>query len=79
MKYYTLYREDNDFSEILKDAAIKKHIFFKVSFHQHLIIGLNREKEKVIGYIVLKYGEYITNLIEKDYTPIPGVDYIPQR
>ena len=44
------------------------------------MIGLsNKAEEGTYGYIVLKYGEEIVNPINKDFTPIPGVDYTPKR
>jgi len=35
--------------------------------------------EKMLGYIVIKYGEMIRDPIEFDRTPIPDVDYFPKR
>jgi hypothetical protein len=80
MKYYTFKRESNDFSDILKDPALKELIKLKIKWKYHLMIGLsNKAEEGTYGYIVLKYGEEIVNPINKDYTPIPGVDYTPKR
>lgn len=81
MKYYTFYRESNNFTDILTDANIKRSVKTKMSWLNHLLLGFSEEKnnENIFGYVVLKYGEDITNLVEKDYTPIPNVDYIPKR
>lgn len=81
MKYYTFKRESDNFDDILKDSNIKFSIKTKIRWRQYLMIGLseNSKSENVFGYIVLKYGENIVNPIEKDYTPIPNVDYIPKR
>lgn len=81
MKYYTFFRESNDFRDILTDTNIKGSIKTKISWLNHLLLGLTEgnKSENIFGYIVLKYGEDITNLVEKDYTPIPNVDYIPKR
>lgn len=80
MKYYTFHRESSNFSDILQDTTVKKHIRTKITWLQHLLIGLNSETtDEIFGYIVLKYGEDIVNLTNKDYTPIPDVDYTPKR
>lgn len=80
MKYYTLYRENNNFDDIIKDKSLKNKLHFKIRFYQHLIVGFeNEEDDKILGYIVLKYGDDIKNLFEKDFTPIPYKDYIPKR
>jgi hypothetical protein len=80
MKYYTFYRESNDFTDILNDTSIKSKIDMKISWKNHLIIGLPYDiSDQVLGYLVLKYGEDITNLTAKDYTPIPNIDYVPIR
>ena len=44
------------------------------------MIGFSdKADDSTIGYMVLKYGEDITNPIHKDYTPVPNVDYVPIR
>lgn len=80
MKYYTFKRESNDFKDILNDATLKANTKTKIKWVNHLMIGLSEKTEdNVLAYIVLKYGEDITNPINKDYTPIPNVDYVPKR
>ena len=80
MKYYTFKRESNNFSDILSDVNVKKHVRTKISWLNHLMIGLAHSTEEgVFGYIVLKYGEDICKTVEKDYTPIPNIDYTPKR
>ena len=79
-KHYTFKRESNNFDDIIKDPSLKKHIKTKIKWSQHLMIGLSYNvDDSTIGYMVLKYGEDITNPINKDYTPITNVDYIPKR
>jgi hypothetical protein len=79
-KHYTFKRESNNFDDIIKDPSLKKYIKIKIKWSQHLMIGLSYNvDDSTIGYMVLKYGEDITNPINKDYTPIPGLDYIPKR
>ncbi len=78
MKYLTFYREDNIF-EILKDPVIKKIIDLKISWTKHLLIGMEDEHEKMFSYITLKYGDDMRKSLCGDYTPIPGVDYLPKR
>jgi hypothetical protein len=80
MKYYTFKRESNEFTDILKDPALKELIKLKIKWNYHLMIGLSiKAEEGTYGYIVLKYGEELVNPINKDFTPIPGVDFIPKR
>ena len=79
-KFYTFKRESNKFDDILADETLKRLIKVKIKWGQHLMIGLGHSvSESVIGYMVLKYGEDLTNPINKDYTPVPNVDYTPKR
>ncbi len=79
MKYYTFYRENNNFDDILNDAILKKIIDEKIRWFQHLVIGMNDKHDKTFSYITLKYGDEMVQEIVKDFSPIPGVDYIPKR
>lgn len=81
MKYYTFKKESNDFSDLLSDPSIKNAIKTKISWLKHIMIGFDdsKETENIFGYLVLKYGDNIVNVIEKDYTPKPNIDYIPKR
>lgn len=80
MTFY-FFRESNDFSDILSDPSIKKSIRLKIKTFQHLIISLNEYEENSTteSYIMLKYGESLTKIVEKDRTPIMYVDYIPKK
>jgi hypothetical protein len=79
MKYYTFYRENNNFDDILTDTIIKKIIDEKLRWYQYLIIGMNDKHEQSFSYITLKYGDEMKQELVKDFSPIPGVDYIPKR
>jgi hypothetical protein len=83
MKYYIFYREQGDFTDILKDSNIKKYLTEKVLLKNYLIVGISkytRDIDKIFSYITLKYGDDIRNSVtEKDYSPIPHVDYVPVR
>jgi hypothetical protein len=79
MKYYTFYRESNNFDDILNDQIIKKIIDEKVRWYQHLIIGMQDTNEQSFSYITLKYGDEMVQELIKDRSPIPGVDYMPKR
>jgi hypothetical protein len=79
MKYYTFYRENNNFDDILNDSIIKKIIDEKLRWYQYLIIGMNDKHEQSFSYITLKYGDEMKQELVKDFTPIPGIDYIPKR
>jgi hypothetical protein len=78
MIYYTFYNTDNNFSELSDDRVIKTN--FKITWDQHMMLGFEDDvDEKMLGYIVIKYGEMMCDPINLDRTPIPGVDYFPKR
>jgi hypothetical protein len=80
MKYYTFYRENNNFDDILADNSVKKIIATKIKWHQYLMIGINKEgNEQNFSLITLKYGEDMVNNLTKDFTPVAGVDYMPKK
>ncbi len=78
MKYFTFYRENNKFDDILTDPIIKKLIDEKVRWLNHLMIGIQDEEEKSFSYITLKYGDEMKNVV-RDFSPVPGIDYIPKK
>lgn len=78
MKYYTFYRDSNTFDDILNDTNLKKHIIEKIRWTNYLLIGINND-DKLASYITLKFGDEMRNRLTKDYSPIPGIDYIPIR
>lgn len=79
MKHYTFYRESDDFNDIINDITLKKKIRLKFRWYQHLTIGFNTIEDSIEGYLMLKFGDDLRSLTEKDYSPIPGVDYVPER
>ena len=79
MKYYTFYRESNDFDDILNDTIIKKIVDEKLRWYQYLIIGMNEKHDQTFSYITLKYGDEMKQELVKDFSPVPGIDYIPKR
>lgn len=81
MKTYKFYREDNNFDDILKDPILKKVIDMVIRFPKYLIIGIDStsKNEQTFSYLTLKYGDEMRQSINKDFTPIPGVDYIPKK
>ena len=81
MKYYTFYRESNNFDDILNDAMLKKSIDEVIRWYQYLIIGYYDSTKASSNsiYISLTYGDEMTNNLVKDYSPIPGVDYVPKK
>ena len=80
MKYYTFYRENNNFTDILTDNNIKKVVDMKISWHRHLMIGMQATTNSwTFIYITLKYGDEMIPSITKDYSPVPGVDYVPKK
>jgi hypothetical protein len=82
MKYYTFYRESDNFDDILRDISLKKFISEKTRWANYLQIGISKYKkdvDKIFSYITLKYGDEIRNNLTKDYTPKPNIDYTPIR
>lgn len=79
MKYYTFFREDNKFDDILQDIILKKHVCEKIKWYQHLMIGISDKDQGTLSYLTLKYGEDITTNYYKDFTPVAGVDYMPKK
>lgn len=80
MKTYCFKRASNDFKDIVNDVELKSAICTKLYFSNHLIIGLKVDtKESIVGYMMIKYGEDLIEICEKDYRPIPKKDYFPIR
>ena len=84
MKHFLFYRESNDFADILSDGNLKKYIKVKIKFNNYLILAIDeydKNVDKNISYIMLKYGEDVKDFthIIPDRTPIPNVDYKPKR
>lgn len=82
-RHFTFYQAENDFTDILSDPSIKKHICTKVSWNKYLLIGIKEygddEVNKIATYINIKYGDYLKNNIVPDRSPVMNVDYIPKR
>ncbi len=80
MKYYTFYRENNDFSDIENDLIVEKLISTKIKWTHHMMIGITEYKnEQNFSYIALKYSEDFAGELYKDFTPVMGVDYTPKK
>jgi hypothetical protein len=79
MKYYTFFREDNNFDGILKDTILKPIVDTKIKWYQHLMIGVSDKNEGTLSYLTLKYGDEIVQNNHKDLTPVAGVDYVPKK
>lgn len=81
MKYYTFFRENNEFKDILNDPILKKSIDEVITWHQHLVIGLydSNKSDQTSSYITLKYGDEMKNDLVRDFSPVAGVDYIPKQ
>lgn len=82
MKFYTFFRENNNFDDITTDPIIKKHAHTKIRWYQHLMIGISahlKNSDQYYSLLTLKYGEDMINSVCKDFTPVAGVDYMPKR
>lgn len=79
MKYYTFERENNNFDDILADPSLKKQISETMTWTNHLRIGINDHENALKSYIMLKYGDEMRTALTKDYSPKPGIDYIPRK
>ena len=79
MKYYIFQRESNTFSDILKDPSLKSKIYEVMTWQSHIRIGIHDVDDALKSYIVLKYGDELRSNLTEDFTPKPGIDYIPKR
>lgn len=79
MKYYTFYRENNNFDDILSDATVKKITSMKIQWAKHLMIGVDDGSDQSISIITLKYSDDMVTSLTKDYSPIPYSDYQPKK
>ena len=80
MKYYTFFRENDNFDDILSDNIVKKIAGTKICWYQHLMIGINKHgNDQNFSMLTLKYSEDMVNNLTKDFTPIAGVDYTPKK
>jgi hypothetical protein len=78
MKYFTFYRESNNFDDILTD--VKKNAKLQIKWGNHLLLGISEVKtDSICSIITLKYGDDMVNGLTKDFTPKPNIDYIPKR
>ena len=80
MKYYTFYRENNNFDDIENDNIVKKFAETKIKWYQHFMIGMKKDgNDQNFSMLTLKYGEDMVNNLTKDFTPVAGVDYTPKK
>jgi hypothetical protein len=82
MKYYTFYRENNNFNDLLKDPIVKKIVDIKIRWTNYLMIGIesySNGNDQNFSYITLKYGDDMVDSLCKDFTPMPNVDYVPDK
>ena len=80
MKYYTFYRENNNFEDILSDAIVKKITSVKIQWLHHLMIGVDDSgSEQSLSIITLKYSDDMVTSLTKDYSPVPFLDYQPKK
>jgi membrane-bound acyltransferase YfiQ involved in biofilm formation len=80
MKYYTFFRENNNFDDIESDSIIKKFASTKLRWYQHFMIGMQKgNNDKNFSMLTLKYSEDMVNNLIKDFTPVIGVDYVPKK
>ena len=82
MKYYTFYRENNVFTDIENDPLVKKFADTKIRWYQHFMVGIStyiKDSDHYFSLLTLKYGDDMIQSICKDYSPVPGVDYVPKK
>jgi hypothetical protein len=82
MKVFYFKRECKNFDDITKDKNIRKHIDYKLSWANHLILAFDdfKKVESLFSYITLKYGDYLINGTDliPDRKPVMYRDYIPK-
>lgn len=82
MKYYTFYRENNEFTDIEKDPLVKRFADTKIRWYQHFMIGIStyiKDSDQYLSLLTLKYGDDMIQSVCKDYSPVAGVDYMPKK
>lgn len=82
MKYFYIKKEDNNFSDVLSDAIVKKTVSSKILLNGMLILGFkDNTDESIVSYFLLKFGDFVVSesSIITDYSPTPNVDYIPNK
>jgi hypothetical protein len=82
MKYYTFFRENNVFTDIENDLIIKRFADTKIKWYQHYMVGISsyiKDSDQYYSILTLKYGDDMIQSVCKDYSPVPGVDYVPKR
>ena len=82
MKYYTFYRENNIFTDIEADPIVKRFADTNIRWYQYYMIGIStyvKDSDQYFSLLTLKYGDDMIQSICKDYSPVPGVDYVPKH
>ena len=80
MIFYFKSQDKKVFDEICNDISLKNNMRVKIKTKHILMLEFYTSKDKQLeSYVMLKYGEYVFDPVENDRTPIPGVDYIPER
>lgn len=80
MFLYFSSKEKEVLDEILNDISIKPNIRVKIKAKNMLIIDFFSSKDKSLeSYVLIKYGDYLFNPVEKDRTPIIDQDYFPKN
>ncbi len=77
----SFYRSSNNFDDILTDPLLKRSIRMKLLCANYLFIKIDyKDREKMMSYITIKYGESMINFnhIAKDRTPVINKDYMPE-
>lgn len=75
-KTFYFYRENNQFDDLLSESSIKKALY-KMTCHQYLIVnGMFTMQE--LAFLTIKYGDEMKSPVV-DYSPKPGIDYIPKK
>ncbi len=60
MKFYTFYRENNQFTDIENDPIVKRFADLKIRWYNHYMIGIStyiKDSDQYFSLLTLKYGE----------------------
>lgn len=78
---YLIYRENNNFDDLLKDATIKKCFKQVIRWRCFVLLMSYSVPEEARSYIMIKYGDDIKTWdhVRKDNSPVPYVDYSPDN
>ena len=75
-KTFYFYNENNEFNDLLAEKSIKR-AEHKLFCDRYVIVNGSFTPQE-LAFLTIKYGEQMKSPVV-DYSPKPGIDYIPKR